>query len=398
MLSPDKDHPSPEWIDELRRRFPCEAEVDRILTRKMQRRGGPGYSPVALQTLIDGTRSLIGAHLAESFEISDAHWLAGGASKLQVAFSLNWNRPGVGRETTRMVLRMEPAESIVETSRLREYQLIKAFAGIVPVPPVFWVDPDGSHLPYPALICGFCPGTTKPSNSTSKTTGMGTYMAPEWRDRLGPQFVDCLARIHARDIASADLGAFDMPRPGTHAQELALNMWERIWEEDSDEDIPLLRVAAVWLRENAPPCAQPRILHCDYRVGNFLFTEHDAKITAILDWEMARIGDYHHDLAWSSAHSYGHYAEDGKTFLVGGFMPEPQFFDAYQRASGLTIDPKTLYYYKVYIGYVQGVISVSTTYRIARNGKNHQDVLQAWIMGYGYKMMDDLRVLLEQGV
>ena len=123
----------------------------------------------------------------------------------------------------------------------------------------------------------------------------------------------------------------------------------------------------------------------------------NAKITAILDWAMARIGDHHHELAWTSAHSDGHYAEDGKTFLVGGFMSVPEFLDTYQKVSGLAVDPKTLYYYRVYIGYVQGVISVSTTYRIARNGKTHQDVLQAWIMGYGYKMMDDLRVLLEQG-
>ena len=393
----DKNNPSPEWIEELRRRFPCEKEIDRILTNKMRRRSGPGFSPIALETLVKGAESLIRADYHGPLEISNARWLSGGASKLQVAFSLTWNRPGVGDETTAMVLRMEPAESIVETSRLREYQLIKAFDGIVPVPPVFGVDNEGKHLPYPAMIYGFAPGVAKPSNATSKTTGMGTYIASEWRSKLGPQFVDYLARIHTRDIASAGLTAFDPPQPGTLCQELALNMWERIWEEDSDEDIPLLRLANVWLRENAPPCAKPVISHCDYRMGNFLFTEHDAKITAILDWEMARIGDHHHDLAWTSAHSYGHYAEDGKTFLVGGFMSEPEFFDAYQKASGHTIDPKVLYYYKVYIGYVQGVISVSTTYRIARNGKTHQDVLQAWIMGYGSKMMDDLRVLLEQG-
>ncbi len=393
----DKNNPPAEWIESLRKRFPCEAEVDRTLTRKMYRRAGPGYTPVSLETLIKGTESLLRAELTGDFEISDARWLSGGASKLQMAFSLTWNRPGVGREKAPMVLRMEPAESIVETSRLREYQLIKAFDGIIPVPPVVAVDVNGDHLPYPAMVYGFAQGVTKPSNSTSRTTGMGTYIAPEWRAKLGPEFVDCLARIHNRDIPSAGLTAFDPPVPGTLCQELALNMWERIWEEDSDEDIPLLRLANVWLRENAPPCAKPVILHCDYRMGNFLFTEHDAKITAILDWEMARLGDHHHDVAWTSANSYGHYAEDNKTFLVGGFMSRPEFFDAYQKASGNTIDPKTLYYYKVYIGYVQGIISVSTTYRIARNGKTHQDVLQAWIMGYGYKMMDDLRVLLEQG-
>src|SRR5438445_3622182 len=135
----DKNNPSAEWIADLHRRFPCDPEVDRVLTRKMQRRAGPGYSPVSLEALVKGAESLIRSEVREPFAISDARWLAGGASKLQMAFSLTWNRPGVGRETTQLVLRMEPAESINETSRLREYQLIKAFEGIVPVPPTFWV-------------------------------------------------------------------------------------------------------------------------------------------------------------------------------------------------------------------------------------------------------------------
>ena len=50
----DKNRPTHEWIEGLRKRFPCEKEIDRILTRKMQRRAGPPYSPVSLETLIEG--------------------------------------------------------------------------------------------------------------------------------------------------------------------------------------------------------------------------------------------------------------------------------------------------------------------------------------------------------
>ena len=397
MLMPDKDNPSAEWIEQLRHQFRCEPEVDRILTRKMRRRGGAGYSAVSLQTLVAGVESLIRANVNKPFEISGARWLTGGASKVQMAFSLTWNRPGIGHETTLMVLRMEPAESLVETSRLREFQILTAFQGIVPVPQVFWVDIEGEHLPYPAMVASFVSGVTKPPGATSHVTGMGAYIAPEWRPRLGPQFVDCLARIHKRDIPSAGLTAFEVPPPGTASAELTLNTWERIWNEDSDEDIPLMRLAAVWLRENMPPCAKPVILHGDYRVGNFLFNETDAKITAILDWELSRIGDHHWDLVWASARDYGHYAEDGTTFLAGGFMSRPEFFDTYQQASGLAVDPKSLYYYRVMAGYIQGVMAAASSYRAARNGKTHQDVLQIWIVGIVYKMLDDLRILLEQG-
>src|SRR3546814_10306975 len=66
-----------------------------------------------------------------------------------------------------MVLRMEPPESVVETSRLREFELIQALDGVVPVPPCYWVDADGECLPHPALIYGFVTGVTRPSSLKS---------------------------------------------------------------------------------------------------------------------------------------------------------------------------------------------------------------------------------------
>ena len=392
----DKNHPSPEWIASLRKRFPVEREIDHILTRKMERRGGVGFSPIPLPTLSANIETLLGKELKESFQILDARWLSGGSSKLQMAFTLDWNRPGVGREKTPMVLRMEPAESMVETSRLREYQVIKAFEGIVPVPPVFWVDAEGEHLPYPGLIYGFAQGVTKPTTAKSGVAGLGTQLDLELRQKLAPQFIDHLGKVHTRDFTKAGLDAFDVPQLGTQAAEWAVNWWERVWEEDSDEDSPLMRLAAIWLRENMPVCNHLSILHADFRVGNFLFTEHDTRITAWLDWELTRIGDRHQDLAWTTSKAFGGYAEDGKTFLVGGLLPEQEFFDAYSKASGLGVDRKTLHYYKVFNAYMMSVLTTGTGYRIARNGKTHQDVLVTWLLGVGYMLQDEVRTLIEE--
>jgi aminoglycoside phosphotransferase (APT) family kinase protein len=392
----DKNAPSPEWIASLRKRYPTEREIDRVLTRKLERRAGPGYSPLPLTTLVAGVQSLVRAHYDEPFEISDARWLSGGASKVQMAFTLSWKRPGVGRELTPMVLRMEPSESIVETSRLREFQLIKAFEGIVPVPPAFWCDSDGSHLPYPALIYGFAPGVTKPSSAVSGVTGLGTRLPAELRPRLAPQFVEHLARIHTRDFRDATLTVFDVPEPGTQCAEWGVNWWERTWEEDTGEEEPLMSMAVGWLRRNMPRLRQPTIVHADYRVGNFLFTEENARISAWLDWELGRIGDRHQDLAWTTSRAFGHYDEDGRTYLVCGLMPEDAFFEAYERASGLTIDPKAVHWYKVYNDYSMCVLTLATGYRIARNGKTHQDVLVSWLMGIGYLLLDEMRVLIEE--
>lgn len=394
----DKNRPSPEWIAALRKKFPTETEIDRVLTRKMQHRAGPGYSPLTLDTLVHAVQSLLRAELQDDFTIRDAKWLSGGASKLQMAFTLDWQRPGVGHERTPMVLRMEPAESIVETSRLREFQLIRAVHGTVPVPPVFWCDSEARHLPYPGLIYGFAAGVTKPSAATSGVTGLGTHLPPEIRGQLAPQFVEHLAAIHTLDFRDRQLDAFEVPESGTtQCAHWGVNWWERVWEEDSDEDIPLMRLCAAWLRANAPVLDQPVVVHADYRMGNFLFTENDVKISAWLDWELGRIGDRHQDIAWTTSQAFGHVHEDGKTFLTCGLMPETAFLEGYEKASGFRVNPRTVHWYKLYNDYMMVTLLLATGYRIARNGKTHQDVLVTWLMGIGSLLQEEMRSLLEQG-
>jgi aminoglycoside phosphotransferase (APT) family kinase protein len=393
----DKDHPSAEWIAALRRRFETEKEIDRVLTRKLQQRSGSGYSPQSLEALTAGITSLLREEIGNTFTIRDARWMSGGASKLQMAFTLEWQRPGVGHENTPMVLRMEPAESIVETSRFREFQLVKAFEGVVPVPPAFWCDPDARHLPYPALIYGFSEGIAKPTNASSGISGTGIRMPPAMRAPLASQFIDYLCKIHNHDYRGADLSAFCFPAAGTQCAEWGVNWWERVWEEDCGEDVPLMRVASAWLRRNLPSLDRPSVVHADFRTGNFLFTEHDLRITALLDWELGHIGDRHQDLAWTTSRAFGSLAEDGKTFLVAGMMPEAEFYDAYEETSGYKVDAKTIHWYKVFNNYSLTVINLATGYRVARNGKSHQDVLLAWASGIGYLFMDEMRKLLEEG-
>ena len=392
----DKNRPSAEWIADLRQRFPCEPEVDRVLAFKLRRRAGPGYSPVPLETLVEGTRKLIAANIGDDFTISDASWLSGGASKLQMFFNLTWSAPGEGRIKTRMVLRMEPAESISETSRLAEFHAIKLLEGYIPVPPTYWVDGEGQFLPYPAIIYGFAEGVAKSTRSTSNVTGVGTYMPPEIRAPLGAQFVEHYARLHAFDVISADLGPIDRPSSNAEAVLWQLNHWERVWEEDSNEDVPLMRLAMAWLRKNMPPIDHLSLVHGDYRVGNFLFTEEDNQISAWLDWELAYIGDRHEDLSWATKEIFGHNAEDGKTFLVGGFTPREEFFAAYEKASGLKVNRDTLRYYDLFSSYKSVAITLGTGYRAPRNGKTDQDVLVGWLAGISYRLMEEFRKQLEE--
>jgi aminoglycoside phosphotransferase (APT) family kinase protein len=393
--------PDSAFIEDIRRKFPVEREIDRMLTRKMQLRSGKGYTPLSLHELVAGAEKLIARNIASDFCISNARWLTGGASKIQIAFDFQATGMAAtgGIDVLPMVLRMEPPESVVETSRLREFQLLQAIANIVPVPPCYWVDPQGECLPYPALIYGFVSGVTKPSSlHSAQVTGIGLNYGPGLREQLGTQFLEQVGRFHSAgpDI-HAGMTYFDAAVVGSNESVIRqVNWWRRVWEEDRYEDEPLMEVAYRWLIRNAPPLDRVSIVHGDCRGGNFLFDEREARITCWLDWELGLLGDRHQDLAWSMMDPYRHMSEDGRTELISGFFPSSQYLDTYERLSGLSVDIKRLTYYRVLCSYLSVVICGGTGYRVARGGKTHQDVVVAWLAMISHTVMNQLRATLEE--
>ena len=390
-----RQHPDAAFIAAVRARFPTEPEVDEVLSRKMQRRGGPGYQAVSIETLSTGAQRLISAELGYPVKVAEARWLSGGASKLQMRFELHWRGAGGAadaRVVTPLVLRMEPAGSITESSRRREFEVIRAVADAVPVPLTYWMDPDAAFLPYPAIIYGFAQGTAKPTHDAGKVTGLGQNYGPALRAKLAPQFVGYLAKIHTLPIADPPvLASFARPQVGSNASVIRqVNTARRIWEEDRIEEEPLMAVVFKWLTRHAPALDHVSLVHGDYRSGNFLFDEDKGEITAWLDWEGAVLGDRHQDLTYAALPLFRHIAEDGQTELVSGMMPEAEFYAAYAAASGLPVDPVRLAYFGVFNRYLATVLVLAAATRTARCAATHQDVLVNHIAGMGYLALSDL--------
>ncbi len=389
-----RQKPDDDVIAQIRARYPVEPEIDKILTRKMhRRREGKGYSGVTLERLVDGTQRLIGDRLGQPVTIANARWLSGGASKLQMMFDLDWRGPDGGEERTEtLVLRMEPAASVTESSRAREFEVIQAVEGIIPAPRAYWVDPDGDFLPYPAMIYAFSSGTAKPSYDAGKVSGLGQNYGPELRAKLAPQFVDLLAKLHTSDIAQAKgMEHFAPAEVGSNASVIRqVNAMRRIWEEDRIEEEPIMEIIYRWLIANAPTLDHVSIVHGDYRSGNFLFDEAKGEITAWLDWEGASFGDRHQDLTYAVMPSFAHIAEDGQTLLGSGMMAEHDLYAAYEKASGLTVDPVRITYFNIYNRYLIAILTLAASARASRSRGTHQDVLVNFVVGLGYPSLADL--------
>ena len=389
----DKAFPGEAWIAELRNRFPVEREIDRILTDKLRRRSGTGYTGVGLDEVSAKLKAFLAGQIDGDFSISDLKWLGGGASKLQTSFMLD--RPGQGG-AQKMVLRMDLPQSNAETSRRREFELLRAIGSTLPVPEPLWIDADGAFLPYPGTICSFVSGVTKPTGRVGQVTGLGIDFGPDLRAKLGEQVARDMGALHSWDWASADLPSYDVPQPGTQAMEWHLNNWLRVWEEDSGEEEPIINFASLWLKDNIPATETLSMIHCDFRAGNFLFDEGTEQITTWLDWELARIGDRHEDLALMSLECMGHWSEAGDVFLTNGFMPEERFLALYEKYSGLSVDPKRLAYYRIFHAYRAAIILLATGYRAVKGGKTHQDMTLSIMLAFGARLLDDLRKLLEE--
>lgn len=396
MTTDIRSNPDKAWIESVRERYDVERTVDRALTRKLERRGSQIFNMAKLEELTRQLEAFLARRIEGPFAIRNLRALTGGNSKEQFSFELDWVRDGVERKGEKLVLRREQAESIVEADKEREFQLVRAMEGLMPVPTAYWLDESGEELGRPALIYSFVTGVQKPTRSSSKVTGIGINFDAEHRAALGPQFIEYLARMHNFDPLGHDLSAFDIPAVGTTQDvDWQINWWARAWFEDRLEDIPVMTLAEQWLRANRKPLDHLSLIHADYRTGNFLFDEDTKQITAVLDWELGYFGDRHGDLAWALNPAFITPSETGEPLHTSLFRRD-EFLRDYEKASGLSVDEDRLTYYNIFAYWRAVVLTLASGPRAAGALKTHQDVVLSWFAGIAYPLIEALRAELDK--
>jgi aminoglycoside phosphotransferase (APT) family kinase protein len=156
----------------------------------------------------------------------------------------------------------------------------------------------------------------------------------------------------------------------------------------------LLTYTACWLRERAPVCETPVLLHGDYRLGNFMFDEDTLEMTAVLDWELAHIGDFHEDVAYALEPLFCSRDAQGKP-LVASMMQADDYLDGYAKRSGRVIDPEVLLWYQVLICFKGSLMNFASGVRAARDGTNHQSAFLGFIAACHLGLSAHLCALLE---
>ncbi len=163
-----------------------------------------------------------------------------------------------------------------------------------------------------------------------------------------------MARIHAIDVQATGLDQhLANVSPGEFVEQTYNNY------KTFGTPQPMIDYTARWLMENLPETYVPSLVHNDFRNGNFLLNEEG--IVAVLDWELAHIGDPMRDLGWICVNSW----RFGGDSPVGGFGSYEDLFAGYEEESGRVVDPATVKFWEVFgsFWWSVGCLSMAQHYR-----------------------------------
>ena len=108
-------------------------------------------------------------------------------------------------------------------------------------------------------------------------------------------------------------------------------------------DRPILALALRWLEANIPPPIAPSLVHGDFRLGNLMF-QH-GRVTGVLDWELAHLGDWHEDLAFGCMTVWRFSRPDRPGY---GLTTVEELARAYEEAGGAKFDPARFRFWTIY--------------------------------------------------
>jgi aminoglycoside phosphotransferase (APT) family kinase protein len=277
-----------------------------------------------MDDLAAGVREVLAERGVDAGEIALSE-IPGGASRE------TWLAQG---ENGRWVLRRDPKGSVSLVPMEEEFALISsATEGGVPVPEPLAFEPDGGRFGSPGLLMAHVDGTSVAPRILRK---------PEFesaRAALTGQLGEALARIHAIDPAGLD-GVLPSAAGDPALDQIA--EWERQLDEIG-EPLPAVELGLRWLRANAPEPAEPRLVHGDFRLGNFI-VDTDG-LAAVIDWELAHIGDPAEDIGWLCIRSWRFGNDD---LPVAGVGQLDDFLSGYEAAGGAPVDRERVRYWEAF--------------------------------------------------
>jgi aminoglycoside phosphotransferase (APT) family kinase protein len=212
-----------------------------------------------------------------------------GAGHSNVTYALH-------RGADRFVLRRPPRGPLRASTHdmLREARLLRALAAAgVRVPNVLATCEDLDVIGAPFYVMAYIDGHVLDDELPDEFAG------PHSGTLIGERLVEALVELHALDVGVGELASFGRPSGYLERQ---LRRFRELLVSKATRPLPELEQVANWLSTNLPTGSEATVVHGDYRLGNVMFAPRaPARIVALLDWEMAALGDPLADLGYMTA-------------------------------------------------------------------------------------------------
>jgi aminoglycoside phosphotransferase (APT) family kinase protein len=190
------------------------------------------------------------------------------------------------------VLRKQPGGALLPSAHAvdREFRVISAL--------------HGTGFPVAQPVC-FCADRTVIGTMfyiMSYVSGRNFWdpslpgMTPLQRAAIYDAMNKVLVQLHTLDFAAAGLG--DYGKPGNYFAR-QIGRWSKQYRASETERIESMEKLLAWLPAHIPPGDETTLVHGDYRIDNMIFASHEARVAAVVDWELSTLG---HPLADLSYH------------------------------------------------------------------------------------------------
>jgi len=286
----------------------------------------------------------------------------------------------VRREGADVILRRPPRPPLPPSAHdvLREARLLRALAPTpARVPRVLAVGDDESVIGAPFYVMERVDGEVI---TIDLPPALDTVAE---RRRIGDELIDALVEVHAVDWLTAGLEGFGKPSGYLERQ---LRRFGGLWEHNRTREIPAVERVGAWLAEHLPesdPAQPATIVHGDYRLGNTMFAPRaPARLAAILDWEMATIGDPLADLGylcmmWSQAGDEDRGLREalGRVTRQAGFPTREELCARYEERSGRSVGDLRWY---IVLAVWKSVVFMEGNYKRAVSGTTDDPYLKAF--------------------
>ncbi|MBK5293170.1 MAG: phosphotransferase family protein [Acidobacteriia bacterium] len=220
---------------------------------------------------------------------------------------------------------------------MREAGVLRAIHPHFPLAPrVDWLCEDAAVIGAPFYLMERRRGLVVRTNLPEEYAGI-----PDFAPRVSGALVDCLAALHNVDVVQHHLTSIGKPEGFLERQ---VHGWTGRWRHAQTEPIAQMDHVVEWLERNIPVSGPPALVHNDYKLDNLMLDPLDpSRIAAVLDWEMATVGDPMADLGlslcyWLHAGSPG--ADDNQVTglpRADGWFTREQFLSRYAAQTGRDI-------------------------------------------------------------